>query len=68
MLDPKRHRTGPDNGDFPSVVAATDNAARPLKRIKSAELFQSANEIEIDHEGRVYRLRVTQFNKLILTA
>ena len=38
------------------------------KRIKSEELFQQINEVEIDHGGRIYRLRITQLNKLILTA
>lgn len=39
-----------------------------MKRIKTQDLFQQSNEIEIDHAGRIYRLRITQFNKLILTA
>ncbi|RJG08099.1 hemin uptake protein HemP [Noviherbaspirillum cavernae] len=43
-------------------------AASPLIRIKSEELLQRSREIEIDHHGRIYRLRVTQLNKLILTA
>lgn len=42
-----------------------DNA---VQRIKSQDLFQQRHEIEIDHEGRIYRLRLTQHNKLILTA
>ncbi len=37
-------------------------------RIKSQDLFRHMREVEIDHDGRIYRLRVTQFNKLILTA
>lgn len=37
-------------------------------RIKSEDLFQQRREIEIDHQGRIYRLRLTQLNKLILTA
>ncbi|MFC3107452.1 hemin uptake protein HemP [Undibacterium arcticum] len=40
----------------------------PLHRISSQELFQQAREVEIDHEGRIYRLRMTSLNKLILTA
>jgi hemin uptake protein HemP len=57
----------------------TDPAARPalhqdspaapaIARIRSEDLFQQSREVEIDHEGRIYRLRVTQLNKLILTA
>lgn len=40
----------------------------PMIRIKSQDLLQQRREIEIDHEGRIYRLRLTQLNKLILTA
>ncbi|MDB5840292.1 MAG: hypothetical protein JWQ23_2244 [Herminiimonas sp.] len=37
-------------------------------RIRSKDLFQRMREVEIEHEGRIYRLRLTQLNKLILTA
>lgn len=50
------------------VKRPADSMTKPAKRIKSQELFQQLNEVEIDHEGRIYRLRLTQFNKLILTA
>ena len=40
----------------------------PVRRLKSEDLFQQLREVEIDHEGRIYRLRLTQLNKLILTA
>lgn len=39
-----------------------------VRRLKSEDLFQQLREVEIDHEGRIYRLRLTQLNKLILTA
>jgi hemin uptake protein HemP len=39
-----------------------------VRRLKSQDLFQQMREVEIDHEGRIYRLRLTQLNKLILTA
>ena len=54
----------------PLVNAADSPAitADVVRRIKSEELFQQLRELEIDHEGRIYRLRVTQLNKLILTA
>jgi hemin uptake protein HemP len=35
--------------------------------IDSRELFQTAREIRIRHDGNVYRLRLTSLNKLILT-
>ena len=43
-------------------------AASRTPRFKSEELFQQQREVEIDHQGRIYRLRLTQMNKLILTA
>ncbi len=39
-----------------------------VMRVKSQDLLQHMREMEIDHEGRIYRLRLTQLNKLILTA
>lgn len=50
------------------VTSAVGSVTKPVKRIKSQDLFQQMNEVEIDHEGRIYRLRLTQLNKLILTA
>ncbi len=37
-------------------------------RIKSEDLFQQKSEIEIEHASRIYRLKLTHSNKLILTA
>ncbi len=39
-----------------------------LPRIKLVDLLQQMREVEIDHDGKIYRLRLTQTNKLILTA
>jgi len=50
----------------PAAAGAT--ALAPVKRISSAALMDGARELEIEHGGRVYRLRITQLNKLILTA
>ena len=49
-------------------VTAAAPAAKPVKRISSASLMEGGRELEIEHGGRVYRLRITQLNKLILTA
>jgi hemin uptake protein HemP len=54
-------------GSDPTAPSA-DPVNRSVKRIKSQDLFQQMNEVEIDYEGRIYRLRLTQLNKLILTA
>jgi hemin uptake protein HemP len=51
-----------------SVTGNTCVDEGQVLRIKSEDLLQQMREIEIDHAGRIYRLRVTQHNKLILTA
>lgn len=38
-----------------------------VDRLQSASLLQGRREIEIEHAGRIYRLRVTASGKLILT-
>lgn len=55
--------------EHPPQDAAMAHAPHaPLLRIDSKDLFRSGREIEIAHDGRIYRLRLTQLNKLILTA
>ena len=39
-----------------------------VRRITSEALLHARREVEIEHAGKIYRLRVTQLNKLILTA
>ncbi|HEY5801443.1 MAG TPA: hemin uptake protein HemP [Burkholderiaceae bacterium] len=61
----------PDLPTAPCVAAASAPAAvsaLSVPRLDSGTLFARAREIEIAHDGRVYRLRITQSNKLILTA
>jgi hemin uptake protein HemP len=61
--------TASSSADTPTPRAHA--AAAPTqapRRISSAALLQDGREIEIEHAGKVYRLRVTQLNKLILTA
>jgi hemin uptake protein HemP len=36
-------------------------------RIASAQLFCGAQEVQIEHQGLLYRLRQTSLGKLILT-
>jgi len=45
-----------------------DLAPEPVRRIAVRDLLRDAREVEIVHAGRVYRLRLTQQGKLILTA
>jgi hemin uptake protein HemP len=48
--------------------AGTIQAGPAVRRIPSRTLMQDRREVEIEHGGKIYRLRVTQLNKLILTA
>lgn len=52
----------------PNSPATQAAAGQAVMRLTSRELMQQQREVEIDHEGRIYRLRITQLNKLILTA
>jgi hemin uptake protein HemP len=47
---------------------ASSSDTNSSARIKSEDLFQLKREIEIEHAGRIYRLKLTHSNKLILTA
>jgi hemin uptake protein HemP len=52
-----------------TVCESVSNSKKnSLIRIKSEDLFQLRREIEIEHAGRIYRLQLTQSNKMILTA
>ena len=52
--------------------AGGESKSRPavsaVRRISSRDLLGDTRELEIDHDGRIYRLRLAQSNKLILTA
>lgn len=49
-------------------VPVQDRASPPVAvRLSSQSLLGGRREIEIDHGGAVYRLRVTSLGKLILT-
>ena len=50
-----------------SKAPATAVAAQPL-RLNSHDLLRQAKAIQIEHDGKIYELRVTRLNKLILTA
>ena len=41
---------------------------RTIARVSSAQLLAGNTELIIEHDGREYRLRITQNGKLILTA
>ncbi|MBV8030285.1 MAG: hemin uptake protein HemP [Betaproteobacteria bacterium] len=57
----------PQNQTFPSAGTPAMGSNSPV-RIPSERLFQAGREVVIVHNGRDYRLRLTQYGKLILTA
>ena len=56
------------NSAAPTGPAAIDPRKASARRISSVDLFSGAREIVIEHDGRLYQLRITQNGKLILTA
>ena len=61
------------NVPAPATAAALDTGRPPPgiaahgRRWRSADLFGSGQEVEIEHGQAVYRLRLTSLGKLILT-
>jgi hemin uptake protein HemP len=53
--------------DFASTAAASAAPGYGRKRINSQALLGGERELEIDHGGQLYRLRITALGKLILT-
>ena len=52
----------------PAVDASPQPPDRgPKLRLRTEELFDRRHEIEIEHQGEIYRLRLTRAGKLILT-
>jgi hemin uptake protein HemP len=67
MTRPQPRGTTTSDRDSPDA-STTDSVDGSVNRINSKDLFREKREVEIFHEGRIYRLRLTQLNKLILTA
>ena len=51
--------------EAPAQTAAT--VPRQVRRVESAQLFGEYDELQILHQGAIYRLRRTRSAKLILT-
>ena len=60
-------RSATDQDRNPVLGSRRTTEGAPV-RIGSRELLQDRSELIIVHDGREYRLRVTQNGKLILTA
>lgn len=43
-------------------------ASPQTPRLNSHDLLQDCRVVEIEHDGKIYELRLTRLNKLILTA
>lgn len=56
------------NTPLPGALAAPQPTPKVPVRLNSQELFQEAKSVQIEHDGKIYELRVTRLNKLILTA
>jgi hemin uptake protein HemP len=52
----------------PERPAELPQNGKTAKRVSSQTLLGTASELIIQHDGREYRLRLTQNGKLILTA
>lgn len=57
----------PSPASPPRLVHVPAARAHPPRRLKSTELLDGATEVEIEHRGAMYRLRLTSLDKLILT-
>lgn len=52
----------------PAQEAPAPAAPSQLVRLNSQDLLRQARAVQIEHDGKIYELRVTRLNKLILTA
>jgi hemin uptake protein HemP len=48
-------------------VRSAPSPIAPRPRVASADILRGNAEVEIEHRGTLYRLRVTSLGKLILT-
>lgn len=51
-----------------SATKVREQAPAEIPRISSEDLLCRQKALEIEHEGKIYRLQVTRLGKLILTA
>ncbi|TQF76580.1 hemin uptake protein HemP [Elioraea sp. Yellowstone] len=52
---------------MPETDQRADAETPPKPRLSSRELLGTRQEVEIEHQGEIYRLRITRAGKLILT-
>jgi hypothetical protein len=61
------HQSESEQSASPHPVPAISSAQSGIKRIASESLLGGLEEIQITHNGSIYRLRTTALGKLILT-
>ena len=54
--------------DSPQIATPAPAQQAQRIRLNSHDLLQQAKAVEIEHDGKIYELRLTRLNKLILTA
>lgn len=60
-------QTTPGAADTSTKPASMSDSSVPARRMVSDDIFGNHHEIEIEHNGALYRLRKTSLGKLILT-
>lgn len=63
----RRPRRDSANTQTAPMHGPADEGTPPRRRISSHDLLAGGIEVEIDHAGAIYRLRLTSLGKLILT-
>lgn len=60
------NKTDVERDDCPDVLRRVEAVRGPGRTLESRELFAGRTEIGIEHEGALYRLKITRQGKLIL--
>ncbi len=56
----------PDDPSSDKPTGDSDEPQGNVRTVSAQEIFQGDREVCIEHEGEIYRLRITRRNKLIL--
>ena len=59
-------QSSPEGTPSQSVPQSDSGESAPRRTVNSADLFQGAREVHIQHDEKIYRLQVTRNGKLIL--
>lgn len=55
------------NNEAPDDLVPARRSATGMRSVLAHELFQGEREVQLEHAGEHYRLRITASGKLILT-